>query len=164
MSKKSNLSKIEQWDIRISRWMYVHGKPILRYSLALIFIWFGFLKITGDSPAEDVVAATVFWFDPEIFIPVLGVWEVLIGLFLCFRVTIRLALLLLIFQMPGTFLPFIILPEICFTNIPYQLSMEGQYIIKNLIIISAAIVVGGSVREPEFVKKDIKSADTESDS
>lgn len=144
--------------------MYIHGKPILRYSLALIFIWFGFLKITGDSPAEDVVTATVFWLDPEIFIPVLGVWEVLIGIFLCFRQTIRLAILLLIFQLPGTFLPFIILPEVCFTKIPYQLSMEGQYIIKNLIILGAAIVIGGSVRESEFVKKNIQSSDTDSDS
>ena len=82
MDKNSNLSKIKQLDLKISRWMYVHGKPILRYSLALIFIWFGFLKITGDSPASDVVAATIFWIDPETFIPILGIWEVLIGLFL----------------------------------------------------------------------------------
>ncbi|MCG9972430.1 DoxX family membrane protein [Christiangramia crocea] len=158
------MSKIKQLDFKISRWMYVHGKPILRYSLALIFIWFGFLKITGDSPASDVVAATVFWFDPEVFIPVLGVWEVLIGIFLCFKKTIRLAIFLLVFQMPGTFLPLIILPEVCFTEIPLKLSMEGQYILKNLIIISAAIVVGGSIREPEFVENNIKSSDAEPDS
>lgn len=164
MSKDPKRNKIEQLDFKISRWMYVHGKPILRYSLALIFIWFGFLKVTGDSPASDVVAATVFWFDPEVFIPVLGVWEVLIGVFLCFKKTIRLAILLLVFQMPGTFLPLIILPEVCFTEIPFKLSMEGQYIIKNLIIISAAIVIGGSIREPEFVEDDIKSADAEPDS
>ena len=164
MDKNSNLSKIKQLDLKISRWMYVHGKPILRYSLALIFIWFGFLKITGDSPASDVVAATIFWIDPETFIPILGIWEVLIGLFLIFKKTVRIAILLLIFQMPGTFLPLIMLPEISFIEVPFKLSMEGQYIIKNLILISAAIVIGGSVREPEFVEKDIKSADANANS
>lgn len=153
------MEKIRKLDFRISRWMYVNGKPILRYSLAIIFVWFGYLKIIGESPAGDVVAATVFWFDPEVFIPVLGVWEVLIGLYLCLKITVRLAIFLLVFQMPGTFLPLIILPEVCFTEIPFKLSMEGQYIIKNLIIISAAIVVGGSLREKEFVEHNIKSSD-----
>ena len=94
MSKNSFISKVRQLDLKISRWMYVFGKPILRYSLAIIFVWFGYLKIIGESPAEDIVAATVFWFDPEIFIPVLGIWEVVIGLLLCFRKTVRLAILL----------------------------------------------------------------------
>ncbi|CAL66509.1 conserved hypothetical protein, membrane [Christiangramia forsetii KT0803] len=160
MSKNSVISKVKQLDFRVSRWMYVYGKPVLRYSLAIIFVWFGFLKVIGESPAEDVITATVFWLEPEAFIPILGVWEVLIGLFLCLKKTIRLAILLLIFQIPGTFLPIVFLPEIIFTEFPLQLSMEGQYIIKNLLIISAAIVVGGSVREPEFVEKNIKSSDT----
>ena len=164
MSKNSFISKVRQLDLKISRWMYVFGKPILRYSLAIIFVWFGYLKIIGESPAEDIVAATVFWFDPEIFIPVLGIWEVVIGLFLCFRKTVRLAILLLVFQIPGTFLPLIILPEQSFNEFPLKLSMEGQYIIKNLIIIGAAIVVGGSLREPEFVEENIKSSDAAPDS
>lgn len=164
MSRNSKIERIKELDFKIARWMYVNGKLILRFSLAIIFIWFGYLKIIGASPAGDVVAATVFWFDPEVFIPVLGIWEVLIGLFLCFKKTVRVAILLLVFQMPGTFLPLIILPEVCFTEFPFKLSMEGQYIIKNLIIISAAIVVGGSIREREFVEHDIKTADAESDS
>jgi len=49
--------------------------------------------------------------------------------------------------MPGTFLPLVLLPEVCFTNFPFGLTTEGQYIIKNLIIISAAIVVGSTVRD-----------------
>jgi len=142
--------------------MYVYGKPLLRYFLALIFIWFGYLKIVGNSPAHDIITITVFWFEPDNFIPILGVWEVLIGLLLCFKKTIRLAILLLIFQIPGTFLPLIIHPEMAFKEFPFQLSMEGQYIIKNLLIIGATIVLGGSVREPEFVEQNIKSLDADS--
>ncbi|WP_037321585.1 hypothetical protein [Salegentibacter sp. Hel_I_6] len=156
---KDNKANFNKLDYQISHWMYKYGKPILRFALAINFIWFGALKVVWDSPAQELIAATVFWFDPEIFIPVLGVWEVLIGIFMLSKKTLRLAVLLLIFQIPGTFLPLIVLPEACFENFPFVLTTEGQYIIKNLVIIGAAIVAGGSVREREFIKRDIQSAD-----
>ena len=129
--------------------MYSHGKIYLRFSLAFIFIWFGALKPLGLSPAQGLVERTVYWFDPEIFIPILGWWEVSIGVCLLFKPVIRGAIFLLFLQMPGTFLPLIILPEVCFTQFPFGLTMEGQYIIKNLILISAGIVIGGTVRKTE---------------
>jgi uncharacterized membrane protein YkgB len=153
--------KLDRIDYRVTKWMYTYGKPMLRISLAIVFIWFGALKVVFESPAQDMVAATVYWLDSEWFIPVLGIWEVLIGVFMLFKKTIRLALVLLIFQIPGTFLPLVVLPEVCFENFPFVLTTEGQYIIKNLVVISAAIVAGGSVREREFVERDLKSADTE---
>ena len=116
--------------------------PALRISLGLIFIWFGALKPFGDSPAVDVITKTVYWFDPDIFIPILGVWEMAIGLCLLYAPFIRAGLFLLALQMPGTFLPLIILPEVCFIDIPFNLTLEGQYIVKNLVLIGAAIVVG----------------------
>ena len=128
--------------------MYRYGRLLLRISLAVIFIWFGVLKPLGMSPAEALVAKTVYWFPSEMIIPILGWWEVAIGIGLLFRKLIRVALLLLFLQMAGTFLPLVILPEVCFTNFPFALTLEGQYIIKNLILISAAIVVGGTVRQP----------------
>ena len=139
--------------------MYTYGKPILRFSLAIIFIWFGYLKVVLDSPAQELVANTVYWLDPKIFIPILGIWEMLIGIFLCFRATIRLAILLLILQMPGTFLPLVLLPDVCFVKFPLILSMEGQYIIKNLVLISAGIVIGGTLREKEMIKQNYSSKD-----
>lgn len=155
---KGNLKKL---DFKISKWMYKYGKPLLRYSLAITFFWFGFLKVIDASPAQELVARTAFWFDSDIFIIVLGVWEMLIGLFLGFKPLLRIAILLLLLQMPGTFLPLILFPEVCFENFPLELTLEGQYIIKNLILISAAIVIGGTVRESELVEKDIKSADSQ---
>ncbi len=76
----------------------------------------------------------------------LGVWEVLIGVCLLFRPTIRIALALLFLQMPGTMLPLVILPEVTFTSVPFGLTLEGQYIVKNLALVSAALVVGGTAR------------------
>lgn len=157
-NKTQKLGKI---DYKVTRWMYKYGKPLLRVSIAIVFIWFGALKVVFDSPAQELIAATVFWFDPEIFIPVLGIWEVLIGLLMLSHKTIRIAVILLFLQMPGTFLPLIILPDVVFEDFPFVLTTEGQYIIKNLVIITAAIVAGGSVREREFIAQDIKSADAE---
>ncbi len=151
--------ELKKIDYKITKWMYRYGKPMLRIAIGIVFIWFGALKVVLDSPAQELIAETVFWFDPEIFIPVLGVWEVLIGIFMLFQKTLRLAVILLFVQMPGTFLPLILLPEVCFVDFPFVLTTEGQYIIKNLVIIAAAIVAGGSIREREFVEQDIKSAD-----
>jgi uncharacterized membrane protein YkgB len=116
--------------------------PTLRISLGIIFIWFGALKPLGNSPANDVITKTVYWFNPDIFIPILGIWEIAIGLCLLYAPFIRAGLFLLALQMPGTFLPLILLPEVCFVNFPFDLTLEGQYIVKNLVLIGAAIVVG----------------------
>ena len=133
-------------DRLIASWMGYYGHRLLRYSLAIIFIWFGLLKPLGMSPAAGLVAHTVYWFSPETFVPLLGWWEVVIGVCLLFRPLIRLALFLLFLQMPGTALPLLLLPGVCFSEFPFGLTLEGQYIIKNLTIISAAIVIAGTVR------------------
>ena len=148
--------KFSELDEAIAQWMYNHGRFFLRISLAIVFIWFGALKIVNISPAQDLVAKTVYWFDPKIFIPILGWWEVLIGVGLLVRPLIRASLFLLFLQMPGTALPLLILPHVCFTSFPFGLTMEGQYIVKNLILISAAIVIGGSVRGRETADQSVK--------
>ncbi len=133
-------------DRRIALLLERIGIRLLRYSLAIVFIWFGALKVVDLSPAADLVAATVSWIPREVFLPILGVWEVLIGVFLLYRPTIRIALALLFLQMPGTMLPLVLLPEVAFVDFPFVVTMEGQYIIKNLTLISAAFVVGGTAR------------------
>ena len=148
-------STLDRLDERIAAWMSRHGVRLLRYAIGVIFIWFGGLKlIPGLSPAEDLVRNTVYFVNADLFYPVLAVWEVLIGVLLLFRPTVRGALFLLALQMPGTFLPFVVLPEVCFTHWPltapldlFALTLEGQYIVKNIVLISAGLVVGGTVRE-----------------
>ena len=130
------------------RFMSAHGVRLLRLSLAITFIWFGMLKVTGASPVYDLVAHTVYWVSPEFFVPFLGVWEVVVGLGLLFAVAIRLTLLLFWLQLTGTFLVLVLRPDIAFqqgTN-PLLLTTEGEFVIKNLVLISAGLVVGGTVR------------------
>ena len=141
----------EKADIRITRWMAKYSLPALRFGLGLIFVWFGALKfVPGLSPAEGLVRNTIYFVDPDFFLPVLALWEVVIGLgfwlgFLTKKFE-RLTILLLFLQMPGTALPLVILPEVCWTSFPFGLTLEGQYIIKNLAIISSALVLGATVR------------------
>ena len=145
---------IRDLDESISSMMNTYGIIFLRYSIGIIFIWFGILKPFGVSPAQDLVANTVYWFDNKLaFVKFLGWWEVSIGLTMCYKPMIRLSIFLLFIQMPGTFLPLILLPDICFTDFPFGLTLEGQYIVKNLIIISSGLVIGGTVRKSPTPKR-----------
>lgn len=123
------------------------GLVFLRFAIGVIFIWFGALKTVGElSPAYDLVAATVYWLTPEIIVPLLGLWEIAIGLAFLFTPLTRVAIFLLALQMPGTFLPLVLLPEVCFTIFPVGLTIEGQYIVKNLVIIGSALVIGSRIQ------------------
>ena len=143
----SELERLDRIDRRIAAWMRDHGPLLARLSLGVVFVWFGALKVFDVGPAKELVTRTVYWADPKWFYPFLGAWEVAIGVGLLARPLIRVAVLLLFLQMPGTFLPLVLLPHVCFEGIPWLPTLEGQYIIKNLVLISAAIVVGGTVRE-----------------
>ncbi len=137
----------DELDPIVVRWMADHGLSIMRIGLGVVFLWFGLLKLfPGLSPAEDLVRRTVYFVDPDVFLPVLAVWESLIGLGLILGKMMRLTLLLLFLQMLGTALPLFVLPEVVWTFFPFGLTLEGQYIVKNLVLIGAALVLGGTVR------------------
>jgi len=139
--------KIDHIDKILTTWLKEHGYLFLKYSLALIFIWFGILKSFGISPAQELVSNTVYWFNPSWFVPFLGWWEVGIGICLLFKPLLRLGVFLMALQMVGTFLPIIFLPEVVFRKFPYALTLEGQYIIKNLILVGAGMIVGSHMRD-----------------
>ena len=141
---------IIEMDRAILRRMRSIGEPAARISLFVIFFWFGILKPLGVSAAGPMVLKTVDWMpllSAAQWLVVIGWWEVAIGVFFLFRKTTRVAIGLLFLQMGGTFMPLFILPEITFqeNGIPFLPTLEGQYIIKNIIIISAALVIGGNL-------------------
>jgi uncharacterized membrane protein YphA (DoxX/SURF4 family) len=134
-------------DRRVTRWMADHGIPILRVALGIVFVWFGALKLVpGLSPAEDLVRATVPFLPGDLFLPFLAVWEIVIGLGFLTGRALRLTIALLYLQMPGTLAPAVLLPGRVFTTIPFGLTLEGQYIVKNFVLIAAALVIGATVR------------------
>ena len=122
------------------------SETIIRIPLFIIFFWFGILKPLGLSSATNLVMDTVNWMpflSAYVWMQIIGVYEVFIGIFFLFKKTTSIALVMLIIQMAGTFLPLIILPEVTFQNRnPLLPTLEGQYIIKNLTIIASALVIG----------------------
>jgi len=119
---------------------------LIRLPLFVIFFWFGLLKVIELSPAKQLIIDTVFWMpflSAEAWVIVIGYWEMLIAIFFLTKRTTFLAMILLFLQMSGTFMPLILLPEISFqSSNPLLPTLEGQYIIKNIIIITAALVIG----------------------
>jgi len=144
---KFNYKAIDQ---HIAKRMNTWGIPAVRISFGIIFFWFGILKPLGLSAAEPLLKATVAWLPfgtPEVWLIVIGWWEVIIGISFLFKKTTRIAIGLLFLQMVGTFMPLLFLPEVVYQNgnSIYLPTMEGQYILKNLMIIAAALAIGGSM-------------------
>lgn len=143
---------IDRIDRRITRWMAEHGVRFTRLGLGLVFFWFGIIKLgPGWSPATDLAGRTIETLtlglvEPAVGIPILAVWETLIGLGLLTGKFLRATLLLLFVQMPGTMLPLLLFPAETFNAFPHAPLLEGQYIVKNVVLVGAAIVVGATVR------------------
>lgn len=140
-------ASLARFDPLIIGWMRRYGPPVLHFGLAVVFIWFGALKLWSASPADELVRRTIYWVSPDFFMPILGIWEMAIGVCLAFPRLLRVGIALLFLQMPGTFLPMLVLPEVCWVRFPFVLTMEGQYIVKNLVIIGAALVLGGQLHQ-----------------
>ncbi|PLX22239.1 MAG: hypothetical protein C0599_06930 [Salinivirgaceae bacterium] len=147
-------------DKRITYWMAEQGIKLLRISIGVIFTWFGALKFfEGLSPAQDLAIETInlmtFGLLPQkVIIFGLAIWEVAIGIGLLFNIFLRETLLLLYLQMIGTFAPIFLFPDLVFTKFPYALTLEGQYIIKNLVVVSAGITLGATVRGGRLKAED----------
>ena len=145
-----------QVDTRLTRWMARHGVISLRISLGVVFFWFGVLKFfPGASPAEALAGRTIevltFGAIPQdVALRILAVWEVAIGIGLFVGRWMRAVLLLLFVQMLGTITPLFLFPTETFTVFPVAPTLEGQYIIKNVVIVAAAIVLGATVRGGEL--------------
>jgi len=145
-------SRLEPLDIRITAWMATHGVRLTRIALGIVFLWFGIIKFVPDwSPAAELATRTIDRLSfgligPTLSLPMLALWESLIGIGLLTGRYLRATLLLLFAQMPGTMTPLVLFPHETFRAFPYAPTLEGQYIIKNLVLIGAAIVVGATVR------------------
>lgn len=149
---KSSFAQFDRLDAKITEWMARNGVLLLRVSLGIVFLWFGALKFfPGLSPAQDLATRTLdilsFGLVPaSVAIPLLAAWECLIGIGLIFGLWMRATLFLLFMQMIGTVTPLFLFPGEAFTRFPYAPTLEGQYIIKNLVLVGAGIVIGATVR------------------
>ncbi len=151
-------------DERLTRWMAKHGVTLLRVSLGVVFLWFGALKFFPSmSPAADLATKTISALTfgavgPAVSLPVLAAWECLIGVGLLTGRAMRATLFLMWTQMAGTIAPLFLFPSEAFSRVPYAPTLEGQYIVKNLVLVAAGIVVGATVRGGRLVAEPTESA------
>jgi uncharacterized membrane protein YphA (DoxX/SURF4 family) len=116
--------------------------PAMRTVLGLVFVWFGMLKIVGKSPVADLVAGTLPWAPRDVVVPTLGTVELLLGIGVLAGVALRVVLPVLVAYLAGTFLTFLMLPAAMFRHHdPLLLTGDGEFVIKNLVLITAAIVL-----------------------
>jgi len=137
---------LDRYEIAISSWMERNGYRLLRIAMGIVFIWFALLKPLGLSPAEALVAKATAWIPIPGFLYILTVWELAIGVCFLVKPLLRWGVVLLFLHMPGTLLPLLTLPDETWVRFPFALTLEGQYIIKNLVLIAAGIVLGGTLR------------------
>ncbi len=122
--------------------------PLLRVSLGVVFVWFGALKVANATPVGDLVAGTIPWLDRTWFVPTLGGVEVLLGLGLLVGRYLTVVCAVLAGHLCGTFLVLVMEPELAFQNgNPLLLTTIGEFVIKNVVLISAALVLASRLRE-----------------
>jgi uncharacterized membrane protein YphA (DoxX/SURF4 family) len=150
-------ASIDRVDVRITGTLARIGVPAVRIALGIVFLWFGVLKFFPNlSPAELLAARTIERLtlgavQPDISLPILAAWESVIGIGLILGRWLRAILFLLAVQMAGTFTPLVLFPDETWTVFPIAPTLEGQYIIKNIVLIGAAMVVGATVRGGRIV-------------
>jgi uncharacterized membrane protein YkgB len=148
-------------DRRLTEWMAEHGLTLLRMALGIVFLWFGALKLfPGASPAEQLAgrtieALTMGLVPASVALPILAVWEVAIGVGLLVGRWMRVTLGLLFVQMLGTITPLFLFPAETWVTFPLVPTLEGQYIIKNVVLVAAAIVLGATVRGGELTAEPV---------
>jgi len=118
--------------------------PLARTGLFVIFFWFGFLKLFNLSPANPLVEAllesTMPFMTFDTFIVFFGMFECIIGILFLIKGAERVAIAMLFVHMATTLMPLLLLPQIAWSGFMIP-TLEGQYMIKNILIIAAAIGV-----------------------
>jgi uncharacterized membrane protein YkgB len=121
----------------------------LRLALGSVFLWFGALKVFGSSPVASLIQATYRFMPLGIFVLLLGVWEMAIGVGIILKRALRGVLILLGFHLIGTFTAIWFNPSIFFVQgVPFCLTVDGEFVIKNLVLITAALVIAGYELKP----------------
>ena len=142
-------------DLQLISFVNKHGLTILRLSLATVFIWFGLLKILGESPVTPLAAELISGIPTETFVFALGIMEIGIGAALVSKILLRIIIGILVVHLASTFSLLIILQKTMINDTnPFLLTLEGEFIIKNLVLIAGALAIASKIRSKKLVKKN----------
>jgi uncharacterized membrane protein YkgB len=142
-------------DPKIISFAHAIEIPLTRFALFAVYFWFGFLKIIDISPANPLVAAllerTLPFISFATFIVWFGWYEMLIGVLFLFPKATRVAVALTMIHMITTAGPLVLLPSVTWQGMMVP-TLEGQYIIKNLLIIAAIVTLAADVKRKKVQK------------
>ena len=134
--------KLRTVDIELIHFFKKISEPIARIGLFVVFFWFGILKVLDLSPASPLVQAlfenTIPIMPFSTFMIIFGLFEMIIGILFLIKGYERLVIPLLFAHMVTTFMPLFIIPDATWSGFLVP-TLEGQYIIKNLVVIATAI-------------------------
>jgi putative oxidoreductase len=146
---RSSRMIVPEWHDYLLWLLHGWSIPALRLALGLVFLWFGALKLLGASPVVNMLEHTYGFLPVRSFAAALGVWEVLIGVGLMVKRALRCTLGLLCLHLTGTFIALALAPALFFHDgNPLWLTAEGEFVVKNTVLIAAGLVIGGHEVKP----------------
>lgn len=144
--------RLDRLDAAAHRWLVAHSIGLLRVSLGVVFLGFGALKLfPGVSPAENLVKATTnsltFGLIPgSVALAGVAVLECVIGVCLISGRAVRAAIYLLGILLVGILSPVVLLAPRLFSGPHHAPTLEGQYVLKDVILAAATLVVAATLR------------------
>ncbi len=151
-----NNKHVQKFDRAVIKYTKRFAIPFARFAIFLVYFWFGALKVFSTSPANPLVSAllsaTMPFMTFHTFIILFGLFEMLIGVVFLIPRMERLAVLLLILHLVTTVMPLVLLPGIAWQRFMVP-TLEGQYIIKNILIVALAISIFAHVHTLEHHEK-----------
>jgi uncharacterized membrane protein YkgB len=146
---KEFYQKLKSFDYVSIAWARRVAVPLARFAIFLVYFWFGLLKVLQMSPASPLVLAlldkTMPFINPDSFLIAFGVIEMVIGLLFIIPKLERLAIFALVLHLITTIMPLFLLPEYAWQGFLTP-TLEGQYMIKNILIIACGIFVLSSLK------------------
>ena len=134
-----------QLNALANRLLARYSLTLLRLSVGIVFVWFGALKLVpGLSPAEPLIRGSITFLPMDLFLPFLAVWEMAIGFGFISGKFQRLTVGLLLLQMGGAMSPLLLRPDLIWASFPLVWTLEGQYVFKDIILISAGLVIAAA--------------------
>ena len=152
--KAPALSTVRRWttsiselEHRVATLVRPFSLLMLRVSLGVVFVWFGALKVANVTPVGALVAGTVPWVDAAWFVPLLGTVEVVVGIALIAGRRLTAVSFILVAHLTGTLLVLVMQPQVAFQHgNPLLLTTEGEFVIKNIVLISAGLVLASRLK------------------
>lgn len=147
------MKNVDQYEQSIVAFLRRWSLPLLRISLGIVYVWFGALKIAEASPVLGLIRNLYPSYPEPMLCTLIGFWEVLIGLGFLSGKFLRTTIVLMLVQMGGVMSGLVMRPDLFFQNSnPLLLTYDGEFLIKNLVLISASLVVAGYCLKPRALR------------